>query len=114
MPTAEFIETVRKQLADYVALRHRLGESTFTFADALIGHRQRCLLNLVDDGDDAWAERVRAMDILAKSNGISLEFETTIRTGMDRLSERERDRTRSEIDYRRRMTELPKIGGDAE
>jgi hypothetical protein len=79
------------ELERYAAFRRRLGEA-FDFGDALLGHREQCLVNLLDDEDDGWVQRVRHLDEIAQRREVWLGEARPLRAVLDELSERERRR----------------------
>jgi hypothetical protein len=89
---ADELETLEKELAEYVDLRRRLGNADFRFADALIGHRRQVIVNLADSEDLMWADRLRLIDRLAERKGIPLSEERGLRFVLDEINERERRR----------------------
>ena len=84
------LDTLEKQLASYVAFCRRHIDPHYSLRDALIRHRRRCLENLLDEGKDYWAERVRLLDRLADRKGVPLVDEPSLRSVLDELSARER------------------------
>jgi len=102
------LKSMEEELRYYVGLQHRLGQDGFHFEDALIGHRRRCIENLLEDEDELWAERVRHLDQLAMANGIRLENEPTLKEALAVVAERERKRRAETIDRRRNVSELAK------
>jgi hypothetical protein len=99
---SEFQEALRS-LREYVALRRRLGHE-FTIEQAIIGHRARCLLNLLDDEDDSWRRRVVMLDEIASAEGVSLAGQDTLASVMEILAERHRQRRAMEIAKHRGQT----------
>jgi hypothetical protein len=98
---ADELEVLEKEIAEYVALRRRLGNADFRFADALIGHRRQAILNLTDSEDLMWADRLRLIDRLAERKGIPLSWARGLRFVLDEIAERERKR-RAEEQHRRK------------
>jgi hypothetical protein len=92
---------LRKQLVEYVGLRHRLGEGWFTFADALRGHRQIVIENWLADEDDLWQERLEALDIIAAEEPVDLKGERPSADVAAELAERTRTRRAREIQEHR-------------
>jgi len=62
-------DDLRIELAEYVALRKRLG-TPLTFARALLGHREVCVENSIGDPDGYWLARVALLDELARDEGV--------------------------------------------
>jgi hypothetical protein len=101
---SEFQEVLRG-LREYVALRRRQGH-TFTLEQAIVGHRARCLLNLLDDEDEMWKRRVVVLEEIAAAEGVSLAGQDTLDSVMEILAERFRQRRAMEVAKHRGQTVL--------
>jgi hypothetical protein len=91
---ASELKEVRKDLERYVAFKHVIRNSSFDFAQALIEHREQCLLNLLDEEDVAWRRRVEILEAIARAEGISLEGTESLQDALDVIAERETERRR--------------------
>ena len=98
---ADELEALEKELAEYVALRQRLGDDDLRFADALISHRRQAITNLSDSEDLMWSDRVKLLDRVAEHKGIPLTEERALRYVLDEIAERERRRRSEELDRRK-------------
>ncbi len=93
---SEFNDILR-QMTDYVAYRHRRGDTAYDLGQAVLAHRAQCLHNLLDEEEDAWRHRVEVLDAIAQAHGISLEGEDTLREVVIIISDRERVRRSEEV-----------------
>jgi hypothetical protein len=93
------MEALERSLREYVALRHRRGESSYSFDEALKGHRRQVLENLRDDGDESWLVRNSQLEKLAEKRGIQMYGEPEVK---------------DVIEYRRRQAEDRRQSGQAE
>lgn len=57
------VKELHDEFVRYVGMKRRLGDD-ITIRQVAVGHRQVCIENLRDDGDDLWIERVKTVDRL--------------------------------------------------
>jgi len=110
MPTSDAeLRALEEELEGYARFRRRMGDDGFRLTEAVACHREQCMVNLLADEDEIWAERVRLLDALAERRNIPMPGARPLRYALDEISERERQRRaeRVQLERRRRGQQPP-------
>ena len=89
------MEALERAGKEYVALRHRRGESAYSFDQWLREHRRQVLENLRDDGDESWLVRNSQLEKLAEKRGIQMYGEPEVKDVMEYRRRQAEDRRQS-------------------